>query len=242
MGSAGFDQMEIPSFSDVPAPIGQRADAAAYSSEPSSVWTGSECSTQIYWQLCHQHHYTFPAVRSANIHIPELLLYILSMCLCLFFFQKLPFFYIEIGEFRAFRILFLNHRESKSWVTQLQDKLHFCLSASTRALLFQSRVPKVCHSHTKPLAALGTECPRSAAEPKGWWLFLSSKCAQHRSRNQQFSHLQQQKGPVNLPQKGAHLQATCLQCSQLHFLSKHTYNNLFHSAQQCLSSRLTGLH
>ena len=36
-----------------PAPIGQRADAAAYSSEPSSVWTGSECSTQIYWQLCH---------------------------------------------------------------------------------------------------------------------------------------------------------------------------------------------
>lgn len=53
MGSARFDQMEIPSFSDVPAPNGQRADAAAYSSEPSSVWTGSECSTQIYWQLCH---------------------------------------------------------------------------------------------------------------------------------------------------------------------------------------------
>lgn len=48
MGNAGFGQMEIPSFSDVPAPNGQRADAAAYSSEPSSLWTGSEHSTWRY--------------------------------------------------------------------------------------------------------------------------------------------------------------------------------------------------
>lgn len=151
-----------------PAVCGQAVSAALR-------YTGSfAISTTILFLLCAQLIYIFLSF-----------FYTYSVCVCaFFFFRNYHFFYIEIEEFRAFRILFLNHRESKSWVTQLQDKLHFCLSASTRALLFQSRVPKVCHSHTKPLAALGTECPRSAAEPKGWWLFLSSKCAQHRSRNQ----------------------------------------------------------